>query len=256
MTQTAYHGASALQERVQEPTSSQAPDLSTWVMDHLALHTGHKVLDIGGGNGPQALPLAQLVGYNGHVLSIDRSYEALHALGQRSQELGLEARIRLLQINLDDLAGHLRDEDFDRVLASRSLYRIKQPYSVFKAIHDALKLGGTFFFYGPSRRNNLEIKRFHAALYGEVFSLNSKNLTFLEEVGLPVARDCFAEVEIVRFEQPLILKSPEALYTCWRTSKLYAEELDAHCRRAVIRYFESHTAFETVKRVVGIKALK
>lgn len=242
----------ALQER---PTMHHT-DLSSWVTEHLAVHTGHAILDIGGGNGPQALPLAQLVGYSGHVLSIDRSYDTLHTLGQRSQELGLQARIRLLQIHLDDLEGHLREHDFDRVLASRALYRMKQPFSVFKAIQRTLKPGGLFFFYGPSRKNNLEIKRFHAALFGETFSPESKELTFLEEIGLPVARDCFSQVEIAKFEQPLLFHSPLTLYSCWKTSKLYTPELDALCRRAAIRYFESHTVFETVRRVVGIKALK
>jgi SAM-dependent methyltransferase len=245
-----------LQERGQERTISNATDLSTWVMDHLALHAGHNVLDIGGGNGPQALPLAQLVGADGYVLSIDRSYETLHMLGQRSQELGLEARIRLLQIHLDDLEGHLREDDFDRVLASRSLYAIKQPLSVFKAIYHTLKPGGTFFFYGPSRRNYQEIKRFHAALYGDILPLESKELTFLEEVGLPVARKCFTQVEIMKFEQPLLFHSPETLYTYWKNSKLYSQTLDVFCRRAAIRHFESYSVFETVKRVVGIKAMK
>lgn len=252
MIETPLSSATALQER---PTS-HTTDLSTWVMDHLDIHTGYHVLDIGGGSGPQALPLAQLVGFNGHVLSVDRSYETLDMLAQRSQELGLQARIRLLQINLDDLEGHLRKDDFDRALASRALYRIKQPRSVFNAIHHALKPSGMFFFYGPSRKHNLEIKRFHASLYGETFSWDNHDLTFLEEVGLPAARDCFTHVEIVRFEQPTLFYSPEALYTCWSTSKLYTEELDTVCRRAAIRYFESHTVFETVKRVVGIKAIK
>lgn len=256
MTKTLYNGGSALLEHSPERTVSNATDLSTWVMDHLALHTGHHVLDIGGGNGPQALPLAQLVGSSGHVLSIDRSYETLHVLGQRSQELGLEARIRFLQIYLDDLEGHLREDDFDRVLASRSLYTIKQPLSVFKAIYHTLKPGGSFFFYGPSRRNNVEMKRFHAALYGDILPLESKELTFLEEVGLPVARQCFRQVEIMKFEQSLLFSSPEALYTYWKSSKLYSPDLDVFCRHAAIRHFESYDVFETAKRVVGIKAMK
>lgn len=248
--------ATALQECEQEGMASSSPSLSSWVMAHLALHTGQHVLDIGGGNGPQALPLAKLVGYNGHVLSIDRSYETLHMLGQRSQELGLEARIRLLQINLDDLEGHLRDDDFDRVLASRALYRIKQPRSVFKALHRTLKPEGIFFFYGPSRRNHVEIRHFHAALSGATLTLDSKEQTFLEDIGLPVARDYFTQVEIVRFEQPLRFYTPKTLYTYWSTSKLYSEELDGFCQRTISRYFESHSVFETVRRIVGIKAMK
>lgn len=258
MTETFYNDIATLQQRHPEPERvvSNATDLSTWVLDNLDLRTGYNVLDIGCSNGQQALPLAKLVGYAGHVLTVDRSYEALHTLAQRSQELGLEARIRLLQVHLDELAGHLREDDFDRALAGRSLYHIKQPLAFFKAIQQALKLGGFFFLYGPSRNNNVEIKRFHAALSGETFQLDNRELTFLEEIGLPDMRECFSQVEIVKFEQPLLFDSPEALYNCWSTSKLYSKELDIPCRRAAVRHFESHGAFETVKRVVGIKATK
>lgn len=261
MTDSFYSSIAAIQERKrvqQDPIStvSNATDLSTWVIDHLDIQAGSSVLDTGGSNGPQAIPLARLVGYNGYVLSIDRSYETLHALAQRSQELGLETRIRLLQIHLDDLEGYVREHDFDRALASRALTRLKQPRAVVHAIHRALKPGGLFFFYGPSRSNNLEIKRFHASLRGEVFPMEGHELTFLEEVGLPLAREYFAEVELVKFDQPLLFDSPEALYTCWSSSKLYTEELDVACRRAVLRHFEEHPVFETVKRVVGIKATR
>ena len=261
MTETFYRSIAAIQEhnRVrQDPIStvSNATDLSTWVIDHLDIQAGYSVLDTGGSNGPQAIPLARLVGYNGYVLSIDRSYETLHALAQRSQELGLETRIRLLQIHLDDLEGYVREYGFERALASRALSRIKQPHTVFQAIHRALKPGGMFFFYGPSRSNNLEIKRFHASLRGEALPIEGHELTFLEEVGLPLARECFAEVELVKFEQPVFFDTPEALYTCWSSSKLYSDELDVACRRAVLRHFEAHPVFETIKRVVGIKAVK
>lgn len=251
-----YKNTAALQEHDQANTPRNAADLPTWVMDGLALHAGHHVLDIGSGSGQQALFLAQRVGHTGHVLAMDRSYEALSMLAQRSQEMGLETRLRLLQVPLDELSGHLRRDDFDRVLGSRALYHIKQPRSVFTAIYQALKPGGMLFFYGPARNNNAEIKRFHTALRGEASLPESKELVFIEEVGLPCARDLFSQTEVTRFEQSLLFDSPDALYTCWSTSALYEEELDAPFRKAAIRHFEYHAVFETVKRVVGVKAIK
>lgn len=256
MTETFYNNIAALQERKQVNTPGNATDLPAWIMDCLQLYKGHHILDIGYGTGQQALFLAQCVGPTGHVLALNRSYEALHALSQRSLELGLERCLRLLQIPLDELEGHLRQDDFDRVLASRALYSLKQSLVVFTAIRQALKPGGIFFFYGPARRNNVEIKRFHAALRGETFLPTSKDLLFIEEVGIPCARETFSQVEVVKFEQALFFDSPDALYACWSTSTLYDAELDMPFRQAAIRHFESHAIFETVKRAVGVKALK
>jgi 2-polyprenyl-3-methyl-5-hydroxy-6-metoxy-1,4-benzoquinol methylase len=261
MTESFYNNIAALKERDEVATSHRqanysSTDLNGWIMEHLAPRTNDTILDLGTGSGKQALLLARTVKHPGYILTIDRSYETLNRLSQHSLEAGLETRIRFLQIPLDELDGHLRREDFDRAVSSRVLSHLRQPRTVFHALALALKPGGLFFFYGPSRKNNAEIKRFSARLQGDFSAQESQDPTFIEGAGLQGARDVFSQVAIVKFEQTLRLDSPEMLYACWSASSLYDETLDRSFRQAALRHFESHTVFETTQRIIGIKATR
>ncbi|HEY0753408.1 MAG TPA: methyltransferase domain-containing protein [Ktedonobacteraceae bacterium] len=253
MTEQFYRDISALQQAGTVCLAQDMNDLDTWVLAQTAPHMGESILNIGCDSNEQALSLANMLGQNGHLLAIDRSYKALAALSQRSQTSGLEKRIRFLYLNLDDLGGHLRPEDFDRALGGRALLHVKQPKAVFHAIHLALKPGGIFFFYGPTRKDLMELRLFHTALRGEVHE--NRESCFVEQAGLRYARDIFARVDALNFECPLRFTAPDALYSCWRASDLYEEALDGDFRHAAVQHFQSYAAFETAQRLVGIKAV-
>lgn len=255
MTEQFYRDIAALQQGVTacleyEPEVSE---LDTWVLAQTAARAGENILTIGCDSNEQTLSLARTVGPRGYVLAIDRSYRALTALSQRSLAGGLEQTIRFLYLNLDDLGGHLRPEDFSRVLCGGALSHVKQPRLVFQAVRRALKAGGIFFFYGPTRKDLMELRLFHAALRNE--SCENRELFFVEQLGLRYARDMFAQVEAVSFETPLCFTSPDTLYIYWRESELYEEERDRDFRYAAVQHFKSYSTFETAQRLVGVKAV-
>ncbi|HET8845188.1 MAG TPA: methyltransferase domain-containing protein [Ktedonobacteraceae bacterium] len=260
MTEQFYRNLAALKDTSKESNvalaETSATDLNGWIIRQLGVRPGESLLDIGSGTGKRTLSLARVTGETGYVLAIDRSFENLSMLSQQSLDAGLEKRIRLLQINLDEFEGYLREEDFDRALASRALYHLKRPRAAFNAIHLALKPGGILLFYGPGRQDHAELKRFHAELCGETSSVENREPTFIEGTGLQCVRDFFAHVEIVRFEQPLRFETPDALHTCWRISRLYDEALEQRFQQAAARHFAFHSVFETIQRVVGIRAVK
>lgn len=258
MTEQFYRDLAALKESGAGVAlaDSGAADLNGWITRQLGIRAGENILDIGCGNGKRTLSLARAAGETGYVLAIDRSFENLSTLSQQSLDAGLERRIRLLQINLDEFEGYLREDDFDRALASRALYHLKRPQAAFNAIHLALKPGGTLLFYGPTRRDHAELKRFHADLCGEMSPTENRELSFIEGAGLQYVRDFFAQVEVARFEQPLRFETPDMLHACWRVSRLYDEALEQRFQQAAARHFAHHAVFETVQRVVGIRAIK
>lgn len=263
MTDNFYRDIAALRD-VPAPRESRnaqaesgATSLNSWIIEQLGPCSGDSVLEVGCGNGRRTLHLARLVGERGYVLAVDRSFDALNTISHHSLEMGLETRIRFLQVSLDEFQGHVRKDDFDRALGSRSLYQLKQPRVVIHAIYRALKPGGVFFCHGPTRRDHAELRRFHAELCGEGASAyESREPTFIEDVGLQCVNDFFNEVEIVKFEHPLCFDSPEALHACWSVSKLYDEELEKQFQQAARRYFAAYGSFETFQRVVGIRAIK
>lgn len=256
MTETFYSSIAALTRSSTACAEYTPTDHTSWMMSQLEPRAGESILNLGCGSGKHALVLAEAVGTPGYILTVDRSYESLSALSQYSQERGLENRIRFLHMHLDDLHGHLHADEFDRALGARELSSMRQPSTVFHAIHQALKPGGVFFFYGPSRKDHAEFRLFSAALHNDAPPQESRELGFIEKIGLPYARDVFSQVEMCTFENPLRFDSPDALYAYWSESSLYSEALDGDFRRAAARHFQSHETFETAQRLIGIKAIK
>ena len=256
MTEQFYRDLTALSHSTVACAEPRSTGLSSWVMAQLQPRTGETLLNVGSRNGRLALALARIVGDGGYVLAVDRSYRVLNALSQQSQQQGLERRIRFLYLNLDDLGGHLRDDDFDRALSNGALTRCRQPQAVFYAISQALRPGGMFFFYGPSHKDLEDLGAFSSTVSQEIPAQGERILLFMERIGLPYAREIFSEVEILKFEDTLCLDSPESLFACWRESAFYAEEHEDEFQLAAQRYFQSHVLFEAVRSLVGIRAKK
>jgi len=123
-------------------------------------------------------------------------------------------------------------------------------------IYRVLKPGGILFFCGPAKDNNLELKQFHYTLRGEQPPAESEAAVFMEETGQRLARKLFAKVEIFTFQNPLRFNSANALYSYWSSYNLYDEKLDVDFKSAATKYFQTHSVFETNKRVIGVKAIK
>src|SRR5947209_6839891 len=136
--------ALALKQRIASHDKYGSNDLNAWIFDHLQLQTGLAIVDLGCGTGKQSLPLAKIVGGAGDVLSVDFSKEALDELLRAAQELGVEKRIRFLRAGLDELSEFLEEQEFERALASFSLYYAKYPQRVLQTVYRALKPGGIF----------------------------------------------------------------------------------------------------------------
>lgn len=246
--------AIALRRRIQAHEKYGSYDLNQWIFDHMELAEGLSILELGCGIGKQTLPIAHVVGKAGIVLAIDSSHEALLALAESAKQLGLDDRISLLCCGLDDLDMHLHGHAFDRVLSSYSLYYAQYPSRVLKVVHQVLKPGGIFFFCGPAKDNNVELKQFHYALQGEQVAPEKGAGIFMEESGQQLAREFFEKVEVLAFQNPLRFDSAQALYDYWSSYNLYDVKLDAAFRSAAAKHFHAYSVFETVKRVVGAKA--
>ena len=109
--------------------------------DELARRTGERltVLDVGGGTGGFAVPLAEA----GHwVTVVDASPDALAALNRRAAEAGVADRVRAVQGDGDALAGLVEPASVDLVLCHAVLEVVDEPASVMSALVGALRRGG------------------------------------------------------------------------------------------------------------------
>ncbi|TWJ20437.1 methyltransferase family protein [Micromonospora endolithica] len=97
------------------------------------------VLDVGGGTGGFAVPLA----HAGHrVTVVDASPDALAALTRRAAEAGVADRVRAVQGDGDALAGLVEPASVDLVLCHAVLEVVDDPAAVVAALADALRPGG------------------------------------------------------------------------------------------------------------------
>jgi SAM-dependent methyltransferase len=97
------------------------------------------VLDVGGGTGGFAVPLATA----GHrVTVVDASPDALAALTRRAAEAGVADRVRAVQGDGDALAELVAPESADVVLCHSLLEVVDDPGSVVKAVAATLRPGG------------------------------------------------------------------------------------------------------------------
>jgi S-adenosylmethionine-dependent methyltransferase len=104
-------------------------------------HAGREltVLDVGGGTGGFAVPLAEA----GHTVTvIDASPDALAALTRRAADAGVAERVRAVQGDGDALAGLVEPGSADLILCHAVLEVVDDPSQVISAIAGALRPGG------------------------------------------------------------------------------------------------------------------
>jgi S-adenosylmethionine-dependent methyltransferase len=97
------------------------------------------VLDVGGGTGGFAVPLAEA----GHLVTVvDASPDALAALTRRAADAGVADRVRAVQGDGDALAGLVEPASADLILCHAVLEVVDDPPKVVAAIAAALRPGG------------------------------------------------------------------------------------------------------------------
>ena len=246
----------ALKRRMASHDRYGKADLNAWIFDQLQPSEGQRILDLGCGLGKQSLPLAEIVGATGGVVSVDVSPASLAAVDKEAESRGVAPQLRTVHANLDEVEVAIGSDVFDRVVASYSLYYTTSAERLFSKIHACLRPGATFFFCGPTAKNNGELKALHYGLKNERPAPTTGGAAFMEGEGLAHARARFASTEATFFENPLRFASADALYEYWSNYNLYDPDIDEAFQDAARKHFENHESFETIKRVIGVRAVK
>jgi S-adenosylmethionine-dependent methyltransferase len=98
-----------------------------------------RVLDLGGGTGGLAVPLAEL---GHHVTVVDPSPDALASLSRRSAEADVADRITSAQGDADTLGEILGDEQADLVCCHGTLEVVDDPQATLSSLAGVLAPGG------------------------------------------------------------------------------------------------------------------
>jgi SAM-dependent methyltransferase len=165
-------------------------------------------------------------------------------------------QIKTLCCSHDDIQLALDDNYFDCVVSSYSIYYANNAENIIQSIWNKLKDGGVLFYCGPSSQNNKELKKFHYSILGEEKTTAIGASMFMEGIGKDKTIEIFNKVNTTTFENILRFDSAQALYDYWSSYNLYDESIDAQFKVSAQNYFNNNSIFETVKRVIGIRAYK
>ncbi len=108
------------------------------LVEDLGISEGHKVLDLGCGDGTTALPAARL---GADVLGVDIASNLVEAGNRRAEREGL-ANCRFEEGDASDLNG-LADDSFDLVLSMFGAMFAPRPFEVAKEMARVTRSGGT-----------------------------------------------------------------------------------------------------------------
>jgi ubiquinone/menaquinone biosynthesis C-methylase UbiE len=248
--------SAALEQRINTHDRFGSRDLNAWIFESLPAEPGDSVLDLGCGTGKQTIPLAESVGRTGNVVCLDASGDSLTTLQDRADKAGVREVVEPVQAELDDLASVLEGRNFDAIVGSYSLYYAQDHRRLLETIHGLLHVDGVLFFCGPTRANNDELRRFHYGMRGEQPPPDTVGAVFMETEAPRLAEQIFRSVVVSHFDNPLRFDSADALYSYWASYNLYDEGLDDAFRSAASEHFRAHREFTTVKRAVGIRAVR
>lgn len=114
----------------------------------VATSPGPEVVDIGGGSGARAVPLAQL---GCRVTVVDVSTDALASLARRAAEAGVSDRITALQADADQVAAVVGEARADLVLHHHLMQDLDDPGQSLGAAVQLLRPGGYLSVLVPGR---------------------------------------------------------------------------------------------------------
>lgn len=111
-----------------------APHMVAIISEKLSLETGMKVLEIGTGFGYNAAVIAELLGPEGHVYTIERIESLKETADQNLKRTGYSKNVTV--ILGDGTKGYPEQAPYDRIYATASAPKVPEP------LKSQLKIGG------------------------------------------------------------------------------------------------------------------
>jgi ubiquinone/menaquinone biosynthesis C-methylase UbiE len=235
-------------------------EINDWILAKLDLRPGEKVLDIGCGNGKQALLYARIVGPAGEVQGIDISDELLREAGEAAARDGLPVFFSLHDAN-DPLP--FPDGLFDAISCCFSIYYYTDIPGSLAEMRRVLREGGRIFIAGPTVENAREMISVYEEATGS--RVPQRREERMRDEIIPAIERCFGDVTVEVFENPVEFPDTETFLGYFSTTLHFKELMkdapDAKERLGRVKEISEGVvardgSFTVTKRVYGILGRK
>lgn len=209
---------------------SQA-DFHGWLNSHLAVRRGMDVLDVGCGDGAQAVRFLRRVGADGSVSALDLSASSIEKLQAATAGAPNMQAITLDMAKTGEaITRTFRVKRYDLAQSTYSLYYAARPVKVLDAMREALKPGGRLAICTPNDPHSLSLfcGRF-APLSPDVVACGRFGPDVLE----PYFRKHFVTVDIYLLRNELRFPTADEVLGMMRNAAYFKTEIETEVRRAV-----------------------
>lgn len=148
--------------KVQRRTNIMYPKDVGYLLTHLALGPGDRVVELGTGSGAMTIALAHAVAPDGRVLTYDRRPEFLEQAAANLERAGVPPGLVDLRHREEEEPGPL-EPGVDAVMCD-----IPEPWAEIQAIREALRGSGRLACAVPTFN---QVERLAACLAGEAFTM-------------------------------------------------------------------------------------
>lgn len=249
-----------LQQRIEIHEKFSKYEINEWISEKIQLKNGEKVLDIGCGNGKQAIMYAGIVGRSGEVFGIDISQDLLDEATTLSKDAWLN--INFLNHDANDPLP-FESEKFEAISCCFSIYYYSDIKKILNEMMRVLKKGGRVFIAGPTVKNAHEMLSVYARVTGKKIP-QIREERIRDEI-IPLIKDTFSNVSIDIFQNPIEFPDSDTFLRYFTSTLLIQECKDKPAEmsdklsvieKEINKIIREKGKFVVTKEVYGITGYK
>lgn len=220
-------------------------DFHNWVYERLAFQPGMDVLDVGCGNGAQAVEALKRVGPGGSVSAMDISAESVEQLRDQARDArNLTAVVGDMRNLADDIRDRFRVKTYDLAYSVYSLWYGGEHIKILDVMREALKPGGRLVVCVPNHPNGL---RELVKSLGRPTPYWDQSTHFGSNVLEPYFRAYFYQVTIHLQKNVVRIPSVDELLRFFRATGYHSAEVEPRLARYVAAEIEGAGTFSFEK---------
>jgi ubiquinone/menaquinone biosynthesis C-methylase UbiE len=228
----------SLEIRLQLNNQLSSTNFHEWLMKKYNVQTGEDILDVGCGEGAQAIPFSERVGESGSVSAIDISATSIEKLQIKGKQFPqLEAIVGDMSNLQTIIDKQFRVKQYDLAQSAYSLYYASDRYVVLDAMRKALKPNGRLAVFTPNAPHGMVnfVKQF-TSVPKQVEECFVFGPTILE----PYFRKYFWDVEVHLFHNIVSVPSVDDFLTFFRATTYYNAAVESVVAQAVQDEIDKH----------------